>query len=357
MAKTAIRIIACLLTLTGCIKSEEPNIEVDILEVLTSNEGVLTVVQQGSTIDVYVVPTLDISDLTLDFVLSEGAAITPDPATVTDYSSARVFRVTSEDKMWTKDYTVSVTLNEIPTSFGFEHWFQPERMRYKIPVEQLGNVAGEAEMHIWASGNEAYNFLTNKFDDHTVFPTQPTTEAHSGDYAVKLITKTTPELSKPIAAGNLFIGQFDASLLEPRESTMFGLPFYKKPVRFHGWYKYRSGGLTQYSKEADNCKLQAVLYKTDGTVKHLNGFTIKTSANIVARAYLSGGDTATDGYVEFDVPFEYTEDIDIQKMKGGGYNLAVIFSSSLNGDVYDGAPGSTLLVDDVEIICDELTGK
>ena len=38
-------------------------------------------------------------------------------------------------------------------------------------------------------------------------------------------------------------------------------------------------------------------------------------------------------------------------MARGCYNLAVIFTSSRNGDVYDGAPQSTLWIDNVEITC------
>ncbi len=341
-----------LLAATGCIKDAEPNIEADIVSVATSNEQVLKIVEHWGSIDVYGTPYLDPSDLTLDFTLSEGATITPDPAGVTDYSAARRFEVTSEDGEWVRTYTVTVTLNEIPTSFGFEHWMQPERMRYMMPYEQLGREQGESDLYIWASGNEVYNFLTDKHDDYTVFPTQPTTEAHGGTTAAKLVTRTTPEISKPIASGSLFIGQFDASKYDPRESTQFGLPFMKKPLRFRGWYKYRSGGMKYVSGTPDEFRIRAVLYATDESTRHLDGYTIKDSPNIVAKAELTGGDTPGEGYVEFDLPFEYLTEPDAAGLRDGAYNLAVMFSSSCDGDVYDGAPGSTLLIDDIEIICE-----
>lgn len=347
-------VMACgvLLAATGCIKELEPNIEADILDVTTDNENVLNIVEHWGTIDVYGSPNLDASDLTLNFTLSEGASITPDPASVADYSSPRTFEVTSEDGEWVRQYVVSVTLNEIPTKFDFEHWMQPERMRYRMPYEQLGREEGESDLYIWASGNEAYNFLTNKNDNYTAFPTQPTEEAHSGTYAAKLLTRTTPELSKPIASGSLYIGQFDASKYEPRESTQFGLPFRKKPLKLTGWCKYRSGGDKYKSGTPDEYRIRAVLYLTDSETKYLDGFTIKESPNIVASAEMTGGDTAGEGYVKFDLPFEYKAQIDPEKLHEGAYNLAVMFSSSCDGDVYDGAPGSTLLIDEVEIICE-----
>lgn len=340
------------LILTGCIKDEEPNIEVDVLEVSSDAEGILNVTfQQGASgiIDVYAdAARIDLSDLTLKFVLSDGASITPEPSTVTDYSQPRVFKVTSENRQWEKNYTVRVLFNELPLKYDFEEWMQPEKTKYKIPYEKSGS--GEP-MYIWACGNPAYNFLAGHDDDYTVFPTQPSPDSHSGDFAAKLMTRTTPELSKPIAAGNLFIGQFDASKREPRESTMFGLPFMKKPVKMTGKYRYRSGGLTYMSNESDQFRIRGVLYRTDSSVKHLNGFTIKDSPNIVARAEMSGGDTSGDGYAGFSIDFVYEAPVDPALLARGGYNFAVIFTSSINGDVYDGAPGSTLWIDDVEIIC------
>lgn len=82
-------VMACgvLLAATGCIKDIEPNIEADILDVTTDNECVLNIVEHWGSIDVYGSPSLDPSDLSLRFTLSEGASISPDPATVTDYSA------------------------------------------------------------------------------------------------------------------------------------------------------------------------------------------------------------------------------------------------------------------------------
>ncbi|MDE6693668.1 MAG: PCMD domain-containing protein, partial [Muribaculaceae bacterium] len=56
-------------------------------------------------------------------------------------------------------------------------------------------------------------------------------------------------------------------------------------------------------------------------------------------------------YADFKLDFVYEADIDHDAMARGCYNLAVIFTSSRNGDIYDGAPLSTLWIDNVEIIC------
>lgn len=350
-------IFSCLIlgaTLSGCVKDEMPNIEVDITGVSSQADDILNVSINinAEIIDIYAAPGTDLADMRLTYALSEGAKITPDPAEVTDYTAPRQFTVISEDSKWHKTYTVTVRFSNLPTTYGFDNWKQPERARYKIPYETRDGYGTPAELNIWACGNDAYSFLTNKNDDFTAFPTQPTTESYAGAAAAKLVTRLTGQIDRPIAAGNLFIGVFDSSMREPKESTQFGLPFMSRPERFKGKFKYRSGGLTLASQQPDHCKIQAVLYRTDNGVEHLNGFTIKNSPAIVARAELDEAaavDTPGESFASFDIPFVYTADIDPTLLRAGGYNLAVIFSSSRDGDVYDGAPESTLVVDEVEI--------
>lgn len=349
--------LSIVLTATSsCIKDEKPNIDADIVEILSDSEGILNIIYTQTAIDIYAdAARIDVADINFSFTLSEGATISPDPTDVTDYSSPVRFSVTSEDGNWTKNYTVRILFPEMPTEFNFEHWYQPEGEKYRIPYEPTTKSTDDnSGLFIWSCGNEPFAFTVGKNDDYTAFPTQPTTESFDGQYAVKLVTKRTGDYYKPIAAGSLFIGQFDSSNYDPLESTHFGLPFTKKPLRMTGVYKYRSGGLTLKTNVADCCRMQAVLYKTDKNVSHLNGYTIKDSPNIVARAEMTdgGGDTAGDGYVEFDMEFIYTQPVDTDILARGGYNLAVIFSASRNGDTYDGAVGSVLYVDNVKIICD-----
>ena len=55
----------------------------------------------------------------------------------------------------------------------------------------------------------------------------------------------------------------------------------------------------------------------------------------------------------FTVPFDYTKDIDYELLRNYGYNIAVVFSSSKDGDYFQGAVGSTLCVDKVRLICEK----
>ena len=51
-----------------------------------------------------------------------------------------------------------------------------------------------------------------------------------------------------------------------------------------------------------------------------------------------------------EAPFLYRQEVDQETLQNRGYSLAIVFSSSNEGDKFEGAVGSTLLIDDVSII-------
>jgi hypothetical protein len=55
----------------------------------------------------------------------------------------------------------------------------------------------------------------------------------------------------------------------------------------------------------------------------------------------------------FEIPFDYArygKEIDPEKLAAGKYQIAVVFASSSGGDEFKGAPGSTLYIDEVELL-------
>ena len=65
---------------------------------------------------------------------------------------------------------------------------------------------------------------------------------------------------------------------------------------------------------------------------------------------------ATPNWKEFDIPFIYRpgKSIDTEKLQQGMYSITIVFSSSIDGDYFSGAEGSTLIVDNVELVCRKL---
>lgn len=77
----------------------------------------------------------------------------------------------------------------------------------------------------------------------------------------------------------------------------------------------------------------------------LTGFDINTSEKRVAVAALSDK-TAKVDYTYFEIPFEFLKDYE----EGAKYKLAIVCSSSKEGDLFKGAGGSTLILDELEVM-------
>ena len=183
---------------------------------------------------------------------------------------------------------------------------------------------------------------------------------------VKLVTRSTGPFGQmvklPLAAGNLFLGTFDMSiaLKEPRMATGFGLPFDKKPKTFTGYYKYTPGEKFQNKDESivegkvDEASVYAILYRNhdaEGNPVVLNGDNVQSSPQIVAKA-IATDIVPTDTWTQFTVDFSYIEEFNLDLLENRGYNLAIVFSSSADGAFFQGAIGSTLCIDNVQIICE-----
>ena len=146
-------------------------------------------------------------------------------------------------------------------------------------------------------------------------------------------------------------------------STKFGISYDKKPAYFRGWYKYTPGAkfidgtgatkpaeVVERPEITDECAIQAVLYEAKdaaGKDVTLTGVDINTSEYRVAEARLKDG-TDKDEWTTFELAFEYLPEKSYDSTKE--YKLAIICSSSKEGDKFKGAANSTLIVDELEVI-------
>ena len=229
--------------------------------------------------------------------------------------------------------------------------------------------ADNTKNELWASGNPAFVIAMNFSDDKTPtgFPSVAIAEGYEGA-CVKLETKSTGKFAASlfgmgIAAGNLFTGTFNSSIAtsKPMEATQFGKPFYRKPVKFTGYYKYAAGASMQDGKGnavagTDKGQIYSVLYRNvdaSGNSVVLNGEDILTNENIVAVAD-AGDITDVADWTLFNAEFKYKEgkEIDEAILKAGGYSMATVFTSSIQGAKFIGAVGSTLYIDKVAIECE-----
>lgn len=372
-------LIVCLfaaLTFSSCIQDEALNSEAAIDGCKGSDVQLVNINTNDRIVDVYVKNDADLSKQELIFQLPQGATIKPneiksgDNGNVYDFSEGnhcRLFTVTSEDGDFSSVYNVRIQSPELPTSYHFENIAKTEEPFHIIYEESISG-ANEWQYLQWASGNPGYK-LTFMAKGVMDYPTVLTEGGVSGN-CVKLETKNTGSFGAMvkmyIAAGNLFIGNFDVTKALSgasggAKSTTFGVQFHKRPIALKGYFKYKAGEIyTVEGKQQDGIKdrfdIYALMYEADDNSFMLDGTNAKTSDKLVYLAQINKEDAVeTDNWTEFNIPFkpQNGKELDAQKLRDGKYKIAIVFSSSVDGDTFKGAVGSTLYIDEVKLICDE----
>ena len=269
------------------------------------------------------------------------------------------YRTVSEDEKWSKNYEVSFTKQTVIDTeilFSFEH-FAVEN-KYHIWYEEDAN---GTRLNWWTSGNGGF-VLTGQGKKPEDFPTSSYEEGYTGN-CVKLKTCDTGAFGKkikmPIAAGSIFIGEFKLdNLIEARKATKMGLQIVPtKPTALTGYYKYTPGekftdkNKTEVEGRRDACAIYAVVFEVDPeNFEPLNGDNVTSSDRIVLIAELQNPGEPAE-WTEFNIPFEPRNGkvFDYDKLDNNEYAIAVVASSSKDGAFFEGAVGSTLLIDELKI--------
>lgn len=370
--------IAVCSSLTSCFKDEPLNAECDIEQAyvhtdnpsetfFAASDTLVNVPSDLTKITFNVKPGADLTAMAPMFKLTEGATIEPENGSVHDFSNDKsvTYKVTSQDGQWSRTYAVTFKTQTSVGKYDFEN-FRLVKGSAGGEYYEWSDLNDEGEwLGNWATGNPGYNISMSLADAYG-YPTAPYNEGYYG-HAVKLETRSTGLLGAMvhmgIAAGNLFIGYFDVikALTSTLKATNFGKPFDRKPLRFTGWYKYKPGkdfidkDGNVIPDQTDQADIYAVFYRnhdSNGNPVMLYGDDVLTNKNIVAIARIDKVNT-TDEWTKFDINFNYTADVDPTELANRGYNLAVVFTSSNQGASFCGAIGSTLIVDEVEVVCEE----
>lgn len=361
MKQFFIFVILPLFLLTSCIKDEAPNSEADILalEFPANSLRVNEVEIYNDYVVAYPLKGVSLKDsAVIRIEVSEGATYQRTENTVKN-DTLFFIAVTSESKEYTKTYPV-IQMDNFPVKFEFENWVRPSTaFLYENPKE---------EDWLWYSSNNGTSIVwNNTAKPASEYPVRKTVV--NGSTAAELITMEGPgEIAGgitfiPCLAGSLYLGGFNAltGLTNPLRATTFGVPFSSgKPIKLSGYYKFTEGnkdyvmadGSTNKTKR-DTCSIYSVIYKTDKNVKYLYGDNVENSPNIIAKAQIKDEDIRQENQltyfeVEFDyasyyVPFSWDE------LRNNEYKLTIVFASSKRGKYYEGRPGSTLIVDEVEL--------
>ncbi|MNU90768.1 putative glycoside hydrolase [compost metagenome] len=339
--------LACFI-IPGCIKKNLLNPEADILSFQLNSSEITanTVIDESSRkIFIYLNTEAYQNGVTPIIEITKGAAVFPASGTHITFDEPVYYSVTSESGANKKTYEI-VVVRIGDWYFNFENWEVNSNDQYEYPVEPNG-------VQIWSSAN-AGAALAGVNQSPGSYPTKSTTDGLNGTKGVKMTTLPGTTLSAilgiHIIPGSIFLGSFNTTnaILNPPTATEFGQPYEEKPARFSGYYKYTPGPLfldqngAILASETDKCSVYAVFYNGPD---RLDGSNIQTSPLVIAKAVLSNG-VQTNGFVHFDIPFTFDPGVTI----GSNTMLAIVASSSYQGDQYRGAIGSELIIDSLRII-------
>ena len=212
----------------------------------------------------------------------------------------------------------------------------------------------------WDSGNWGSTTLGAEYN----ITTQDTSIKHSGNSSIKMASRY---IILKFAAGNVFIGDYLAT--EGTDGVLgLGREFAARPKALHGWVKYRPvtmekgsnwGDKNPYgAKKGDMDHGMIYVALSDGTTSSYNGqnfpFIIKTknqaqlfdknAKNIIGYGEIMFTEnTAGEDMVEFTIPIEYRSDA-MPKY------ISLVASASYLGDYFVGGDGSTMWLDDLELV-------
>ena len=381
MRNHSLFLLLFVLLLSSCIKDEPLNTECDIVSAwVEGNEFASNFYQPSqmrieniSTTEKEIVFTvkslISLPDkLPVQFALTPGATIEPANGSEQNFKDGPVsYTVTSQDGAWQRQYNVTFKEATMPTyKFSFENT-ESVKDKYTnnyfdefFELDQAGN-----RHNIWATGNPGAVLIKS----NTQPQDQPTYSMENGFIGKGVCLNTQwagtlgQSFNKPIAAGNLFMGRFivEQVLINALKATEFGRPIDRVPVRVTGYYKYSPGPTFTDMKmqtvpdRVDEASIYAVFYRNkdaNGNDVFLYGDNVLSSPYIVKKAEVASL-PPTKEWTRFEMWFE-GDDADPEVLAEQGYNMTLVFSSSKDGASFEGAIGSELCIDEVEVSFEEL---
>lgn len=356
---------------SGVLKTEKELLSVTINEdVLAYKPSIVTSSMGGNWIILYAKPDVQAEQLKIapKLVVSDGAKVfyngkLYDGGAIDCSKTQRINIVAekdySEGKKTGTEYIISCGVLNFATDL--EQWelknnTEDKDMRYYEPIGG------------WTTSNPGVEYLKSmslftKYDKTKPYAVHEEAAGYSGKGA-KLTTLDSSGSSLGIVpyvtSGSLFNGVFITEISNTLKSTRFGQPCDKEPKAFSGVYKYAAGekyyvcsdpskaNKAEWDKfKTDAPAMNAVLYEvSDYMADYLDGTNLLTSEKIVAIASVKDAGEKAE-WTTFNVSFEWKDGKSWNA--SNKYKLAIVCSSSKDGDKFSGAPGSVLYIDDLKV--------
>jgi hypothetical protein len=286
-------------------------------------------------------------------------------------------------------YTALVNRLELNTSYLFRSTSDKDKADNKTAAEVEFNTSGtegtvyNLSFDEWVKDGKAW-YATNDKNNNLVWDSAnegtadilgqslvPTTPEESIVIKGKAARMESGELLGNFAAGNIYTGDFGSATISPVGAKLkWGVPFTSRPLALRGWYRYEpetinrtSGSYSSLSGQLDFCQIQIFLTNWSEQFEISTGDNrfVDTSENngtIIAHGQIVSQDNTTDnegntnGYIQFTIPLVY------RNMNQPTY-IVISAAASRYGDYFTGGLGSTLYLDELELVYDptELTDE
>jgi hypothetical protein len=272
--------------------------------------------------------------------VSPGASVSPSsgsPVVFDDPEDFVKYTITAQDGIGSDEYIFTIRDNQIPNA-GFENWFEETGMNSQ-PFLQPGKYL---ESSVWTTTNMGTSI-------YSIYGTTPLQDGNNKMAKIE----TVETVAIPLVAGAMYLGKFnlDAAIADPGNFTAaaeLGIPFFAKPTAVQFKYSFESGdqliqavlkdpgnlfgGFDVYNLEGtDKFGIQAILEKRTGD-----------NVTIIAEAIFESG-LETDTMTELNMELQYLSNDDPT-------HFHISFSPSVDGGMFKGAIGSTLVIDELKMI-------
>ncbi|MBN1598879.1 MAG: PCMD domain-containing protein [Bacteroidales bacterium] len=349
MKKSAALFLLALLAF-GCKKDDDKsdealilNFSVTAIDIVDFETRDILIDEEKSIVSIFSENYIDESEipvsLTPSITVSVGASISPAsgvPVTYTDKEEVIVYTVRAESGS-EKTWHVYLRDNQLPNS-DFEDWHEVTGLDNQTFLQP----GMEEVTTLWTTANMGTSI-------YSIYGTIP---LEDGDNTlVQLMTEESTMV--PVNTATLFTGEFDINgaiqnPTDPEQATKFGAPFVFRPGAVKIDFSYQAG--PEYIRAtlndpdnifggfnveniagADSCTIYGILEYREGD-----------SITEIARARVVAGDSGPE-LSELIIPFVYESSLDPT-------HITIVFASSVNGHYFTGAVGSTLIIDNLELI-------
>lgn len=349
-------IITCLF---GCVEEDFFGLSSfgEIKSIEVSNQASQAVIDNtGKMVTVEIPGGVDLTNIVIrSLTLSSFAESDIKVGDLINLTDSTLIHVTAEDgtlTVWTVKAEVAA-LNPQLVNSDFNAWYKTADGYYE-PGEDPATT-------IWGTGNPGTKILG-------LFATTPL-EIEEDNLAVRMETLYNGDLpagfGAPISAGSIFTGKFNPEnidLSDPQAAIDFGTPFAGRPSSFEIKYSFipgpenkdKQGNLLSYG---DACDIYILL-----EVRNANGNSRLGTAWFRSDALQEEPTSVKVDFTYGELPADAP---DYSKPPDGNYvgadsarfilptHLTFVASSSFDGNNFGGAVGSTLIVDNLELIYDQ----